>query len=288
MGISVSSQEPSPIPRKNSQNWQSCSTKTDKNGNTHQYCSQKEPLLIKVAESQGTYPDANKQGQNVYQKSSGKNIIDIISIALTAIATVAIAIFTLFLVCYNKKMWKTTIQSVNATKEAAEAAKSSVDNISKIERAYIFTTVEQHPNTCEPIHGVDGFKGIYAFNATVKLWNLGRTPAVITKIHAVISLGEAIIPEIKESEIPPGIVVGSDTWKNLPTVSYHINEAEKQNIHSRERIAYCCGRIEYQDVFRKRWVRGFCWEYSQHDSRPTEPWIISERYKDYNYEDEIK
>jgi hypothetical protein len=182
-----------------------------------------------------------------------------------------------------------TERSANAALSAANAAKRSAETLPAVERAYIFVTVEyQHDtyrndNTFEPIHGVNGFQGNYLCKADVQLWNCGRTPAVITKIRAVISLEKAIIPEIEEVEIPLGIVIGSDKSKTIP-VSIHINDMERKNIINWNTIAYCCGRIEYQDVFRGKYTRGFCWEYRLHSSRPTEPWVISNTYRELNYE----
>ncbi len=63
---------------------------------------------------------------------------------ITTIATAIIAVFTICLWWSTTKLWKTTTDAANATKR-------SVDNISKIERAYIFVTVEQHPKTCDPV-----------------------------------------------------------------------------------------------------------------------------------------
>lgn len=292
VGINLYSQEPSIAPSKNTQIQQDKRRAVNKKANAQQKTTSKPiPSAVTPITNQ---TNQNTDGGNAKGDDNAKtNRMIAWFTGVLALAAI-VQLFTTLVqlrrlrqsVNATKDATSATERSANATLAAAHATKRSVDNISRIERAYIFTTVGQHPSTCEPVHGVDGFKGIYAFNATVTLWNVGRTPAIITKIRAVISLGKAIIPEIKESEIPSGIVVGSDKWKNLPTVSFHINEMERQNIYNRNIVAYCCGRIEYEDVFRDKYIRGFCWEYSPHDSRPSEPWIISHRYKDLNYEKE--
>jgi len=225
-----------------------------------------------------------------------------------------LAIFSGFLVYFNYRLWLTTRdlwttsegqrkamndqvtelrKSVKATQDAANAAKAGAATLPAVERAYVFVTVEyQHDkygndNSFEMIHGANGFQGNYLLKATVQLWNYGRTPAVITKIRAVISLEKAIIPEIEEVEIPLGIVIGSDKSKPIP-VSFNINEMDKKNIMNWNTPAYACGRVEYQDVFGGKYTRGFCWEYRPHDSRPREPWVICNTYKELNYEETKK
>jgi hypothetical protein len=304
MGISVYSQEPSqnpPKPITHSENPSEGINNRSKADNNNTYDS---ASFHKTPDTPPDYKDANGNATKQDHKTDTNQGIlwATIAIAFFALCQVVAMIFQYIAMSNQVKELR---ESVEATKEmvgisnqslftsgnqshhmaiAAQAAKRSADNVSKIERAYVFTTVEQHPNTCYPFHGGSGHEGIYVFNATVKMWNLGRTPAVITKIRAVITLEKAIIPEIDEFEIPSGIVIGSDGWKNIPTVSTHINETERGNIYDGNIIAYCCGRIGYRDVFHGKYIRGFCWEYSPCDSRPTEPWIISDKYKDLNYE----
>jgi hypothetical protein len=256
--ISVYSQEPTPTPREDSQNWQSCSTKTDKNGNTHQYCTQKVPLLIKEVESKGTNPDANKQRQDVDQESSTKKIIDIVSIAFTAISTLAIAIFTLFLVCYNKKMWKTTIRSVEATEIAAKAAKESAEALPAIERAYVFVEVEYGCKNPKP-HDVDYFaNALYGkfrdFNFQVILHNHGKTPAIVSHVRYSIIKSDRV-PKTEADLIgseyrnfEPCIIIESG-GVYCKEINHELAEEEWKQIWGKNKLVLCLVQITYVDIF---------------------------------------
>jgi len=242
--------------------------------------SDQSPLIVKILPTIKNNVEAENETKEKEEKATNdKRIIQITGI-LAVIGFLQLIVFGL--------QARRLRQTVEVTKEAANATTNSVANISKIERAYVFVTVEQHPQALEPIYEIDGYKGYFVLNANVRCWNLGRTPAVITKIRAIISFGKAIIPEIEESDIPSGIVVGSDKWKNITAISPRFNDIERQNIYNLNTIAYCCGRIEYQDVFYGKYIRGFCWEFGAPISRPNEPWIISAKYKDLNYEKEQK
>lgn len=279
VGISVYSQEPPPTPPILSQPQQNKTKPQQTKSNHKERGSDDFPLVVKIIGTNTPQPKESNYTKNTNENTTTNWLLVFFNGLL--------AFFTFGLYKYNRKMWKSTDIAANAAQQAAESTKNSVDNISKIERAYIFVTVEKDIETFKLVYDDnDGFKGNYLFKATVKLWNLGRTPAVITKIRAVISLEKAEIPEIEESEIPSGIVVGSDKSKDI-TAFKHINDIDRQNIINWNTPAYCCGRIEYQDVFHGKWVRGFCWEYKPHSSRPTEPWVISNN-KELNYEKKQK
>ena len=237
-GANVYSQEPTPTPRKDGQNWQNCSTKTNENGNTDQYCTQKEPLLIKIFGSEGTNPNADKQRQDIDQKSSTKHIIDLVSIAITAIATVVVAFFTGLLWYYNKKLWKTAAQS-------AEAAKKAADALPIIERAYIFI------ETCGP----NSFVG-NNFTIGAKISNFGKTPAILIKIDAAYIWEEQYpikFPEFncRVSDDVSLIAPEKPQVVYIKTPYIPIGKLGK---------AFCCGLIEYEDIWKVRHETGFCWE----------------------------
>jgi hypothetical protein len=115
------------------------------------------------------------------------------------------------------------------------------------------------------------------------IWNYGKTPAVINKIQGIVSLEQPVIPKIEDIENPPGIFLGSDHWVRIPAASKKINEHERQNIFQNNIAAYCCGRIEYQDVFGGDHTMGFCWELKRIDIVPGQKWVVSGKYKQLNY-----
>ena len=75
-------------------------------------------------------------------------------------------------------------QSVEATKEAAKAAKDSAGALPAIERAYIFVDMDGEVSrpTCKNIPG----KGNFYFTAPINLINVGKTPAILKKIYVGI------------------------------------------------------------------------------------------------------
>lgn len=254
--MNVYSQEPSPTPREVSQNWQDCTTNTDKNGNTLQHCTQKKPLLIETTDCKGTNPNTNKQAQDIDQNSSTKDFINIVSILLTAVATVAMAIFTYWLVHYNKKMWETTIRSVHATEKAAKAAQKSVDALTCAERAYVLVDVS-------PVEGMIPFNTpISDFGIPVMVSNVGRTPAILTKIYidAIwVEVYPCKYPELPY-QFPPGGAVLTAGEKQPYNIPVHVPKDILNKIILSELKLVCYGLIEYQDVWNDKHENGFCWE----------------------------
>lgn len=263
MVINSYSQEQSPTPREDSQNWQNCTTKTDKNGNTHQECTQKEPLLIKEVASKVSKPDTNKQRQNIDQSSSAKDFVNIVSILLTAIATIAVAIFTFLLARYNKKMWETTNKVAEATKDAAGASIESVKSLPTIERAYLFIDSIEWPKgeagfTLSEYNNLDLIKGM--------IKNVGRTPAILCNVSAKVSIKESEYPTREavrgKSEIvfPKGVIIKSDG-----TEIFSCGEVIGPSIMTESEFSQstilCYGYVIYEDIFGKSHETGFCYEF---------------------------
>ncbi|MGO9139163.1 MAG: hypothetical protein ACLP9S_13870 [Syntrophales bacterium] len=200
---------------------------------------------------------------------------------IQAIATIVICFITGFYAYYAKKQSKKMEETAEATQISADAAKRAADALPVTERAYVFVTIDTQK--IELVYDRDrGHEGLFDFGASIRIWNHGRTPAIINKIRGVISLEKATIPEIEEIEIPTGIVLGNDKWRPIP-VSRRINDNELKNIAALNTPTYCCGRVEYKDIFNGDHVTGFCWEYSPHDSHPLEDWVISAKYNELNY-----
>lgn len=272
--LSAYSQGPSPDPEEESQNWQDCTTKTDKNGNALQYCRKKTPLLIKVQESKVANSNTDKQAQNINQNSSTKDFINIVGILLTALATIAMAVFTFFLVCYNKKMWETTTRSVAVAKEAADAAKKSADILHVIEKAYVIVTVNI-PDYKKMELGSNG--------ADVFVCNCGRTPATIIKFSAIL-LGKDDPLSSEAYNILPGTELGSN--KDI-TIFTRLTVAETQRLEKAG--TYCHVILEYEDIFRQRYSKKATWEYKCSISCPEGYWEPCENNNlNYYTEDNTK
>ena len=78
-------------------------------------------------------------------------------------------------------------QSVEVTKEAADAAKKSADALSASERAYVFAEVEYGCKNPKP-HDVDYFANAFYgkfrdFDLQIILHNHGKTPAIVSHVR---------------------------------------------------------------------------------------------------------
>lgn len=174
-----------------------------------------------------------------------------------------IALFTLVLALAAVAQFFTTLiqlrrlrQTVDATKEAAKAAKKAAEALPNIERAYIFV------DSCM-VDGMIPFNTeISDFNILVELSNIGRTPAVLTKLNCDVVWG--IGYPIKYSEhggkVPHGWASLAAGEKMKYKIPIHIPRDILSKIILHELKLVCYGLIEYQDVWRDRHETGFCWE----------------------------
>lgn len=278
--VYTQSQEPSPAPLKASKEQQNKPSPKQAESKDHQRGTDNLPFVVKIAK---TSPTAQKESDNT-KNSDNKSSSDwrkIIFDASLVIFNGLLAAFTLGLFISTRKMWKSTEKAANAAKDAAEA-------LPLVERAYVYENVQF--KKIEPIYSKDrGHEGNFYFSAEVLLYNFGKTPAVINRSQAIVSLKHPIIPQIEEIEIPSGIVLGSQTAGTpgtpMPVVSKIVNENEwKGDISLNKITAYCCGRIEYQDVFGRRWKTDFCWEFRRIDLDPGSgyEWVPSSKYKELN------
>ena len=185
-------------------------------------------------------------------------------------------IYTLWLMIFTGLLFVCNILLWISTKKAADAAKKAANAMPVVERAYVFVKVE-HARVIPS-------NGIITLTAYIMMENYGKTPAIINKIRGVISLNKAIIPEIEETEIPPGLVIGtgSDNFKR-EAISILLKADEWANVKMRGIPIYGCGRIEYEDIFHGTHITGFCWDFDPHDPPAEHQWVISSIYKDLNY-----
>ena len=111
-------------------------------------------------------------------------------VALTAVATAAIALFTWTLWQSSEKMWSVTKVSADAAVEAADAAIA-------VERARFFIVIEYH-NLTEVISNAES-RGVLAagenFSIRYRFQNYGKTPGIIKAltVNSMIAT-EAIEP----------------------------------------------------------------------------------------------
>lgn len=154
-------------------------------------------------------------------------------------------VFTGLLFVCNVFLWL-------CTKKAADAAQKAADALPTIERAYLFIEVGK------PEH-VDR----NTFNIPIKASNFGKTPAVVIKYDAAYVWGErcpSTFPHLK-GQLPDGVsVVASGEWNGVKITTGDIPPDVLGKIGRGEIKSFCCGRVEYHDVWKIRHETGFCWE----------------------------
>jgi hypothetical protein len=262
--INTFSQGPSPTPLKASGNNQEKSSTKEQGTASNHYISSIAPseidTNISAAKTQEhTNNDATKSDNKT--PSHWWTIIPTVVIAYFAIIQGIAMIFQYFAMQRQVLELKESIdiakEATKATKEAAEAAKKSAEALPNIERAYIFI------DSCI-VEGMIPFNTeISEFEISVKLSNIGRTPAILTRLNCDTVWG--IGYPIKYSEHDGTVVPHS--WASLAAgekmtykIPIHVPKDILSKVILRELKLVCYGLIEYQDVWRDRHETEFCWE----------------------------
>ena len=128
----------------------------------------------------------------------------------------------------------------------------------RIERAYVFVTVQD-----QQIWSHGDTKVSAERVAMVNFQNHGKTPAILTILRAYVDIFETPPIELVEAsliESPPGMVIQSGTGYPWPIPLGKISEAQWEKIMSGGNLKlYCCGLLEYKDIFECSHTTGFCW-----------------------------
>jgi hypothetical protein len=177
------------------------------------------------------------------------NFLESHSAAITAIATVFIATFTIALACSTKRLWK-------ATKDTAKAARDNAEALPAIERAYLFVDVELRQE-----------ERFHAREVIIKIYNGGKTPATNMRAYADVIESDTCPPiDIKETKrltLTEGDIISGDTTRIEPLAglsSWTIPDIER--LIKTETAFICYGRIDYKDVFERDHFTRFCWHHS--------------------------
>jgi hypothetical protein len=177
-------------------------------------------------------------------------------VALTAVATVAIALFTWTLWQSNEKMW-------TVTKVSAEAARNSADAAVAIERARFYIIVDKHNladivalvensgvNESRSIPGGDNICITYRFR------NYGKTPGIIRELIVDSMIAEDPVDPLAmftSTKDFPEYMIGTSGWTKVANHSPAVPPSASQ-IRSIGRNAtrlWFFGRLYYDDVFGK-------------------------------------
>lgn len=168
--------------------------------------------------------------------------------AWTAVGTVALAGVTTCLAVYTYKLFRATVNLERDAKDTAELTH-------KLERAYVFATVESKLITSD--------NGTANSTMTAVFFNHGRTPAMIKRIRVSWDL-KAEAPQklqdsqISELKIPDGLVIAAGKDRK-ESIAFNLPLATWQEISKRNVGLFCIGEIEYQDVLGKARLTSFCW-----------------------------
>ena len=255
MGINVYSQEPSPPiakgqvqPRKlKSESNASSNIKTkDNNNSTPKAVS---PINKMDTQSSNARPqNANKQDSNSKPCATKDDPI--------TTYTLWLMIFTGALVVCNILLWL-------YTKKAADAAKRSADSLPITERAYLFVDSIEWPK------GESGFTLSEYNNLTlikVMITNVGRTPAILYKVSAKVSIKESEYPTREavrgklEIVFPKGVIIKGDGTEKF-SCGEVIGPSKMTESEFSQSTILCYGYIIYEDVFGKSHETGFCYEF---------------------------
>jgi hypothetical protein len=159
-------------------------------------------------------------------------------------------------------------KATKANEIAANAAKDSADVLHVIEKAYVIVTVKNGKSEIFGDEIVD-----------VVIRNDGRTPATIIK-HNAILFGKEGSLDIEAHYIPTGTELGSNRKIIIPIFL----KKTKAQMASKEAIALCCYvSIEYEDIFKQRYIKKSVWEYESSLNCPAGRWNICDNKKLDNY-----
>lgn len=180
--------------------------------------------------------------------------------AVTAVATIFIAIFTVVLAVVTRRQAVITKDLVATTRNSAEA-------LPTLERAYLF--IEMAPYNTEILDRLRSDKQP-RIDYIVK--NYGKTPAVINEIFTrVISWHD--LPEVRYEGLPDvfrdavvaaGEVYPPDAKRGYwltQCLDHTLNASEIKDLKEGKSYLWFYGRVKYRDIFSRQRETGFLWRY---------------------------
>jgi hypothetical protein len=172
-----------------------------------------------------------------------------------------------------------TFEQTGAIRVSAKAAEKSAliaeRAMTELESAYVFVAIEHAgPNPGEPIIASNSpgqISLLYDFPILVRLYNHGKSPAILRGLRAHSATAESPPQElmvVSEAQIrlPDGLVVGPDKPLDR-TIDHRMTLEEWGSVVAGIQRIYCYGLIEYSDVLGSRRETGFCWHFERHEIR---------------------
>jgi hypothetical protein len=130
-------------------------------------------------------------------------------------------------------------------------------DLKKLERAYVFVTVERT--------GFSGSadQGNLTINTKTHFHNHGKTPAILKSLRHYAVYREEAPTELKDHpnanrELPQGLVIGHDkTWERV--IREKLTLEEFSSLTDIVQHLYIVGVLRYEDVMGGKHEVGFCW-----------------------------
>jgi hypothetical protein len=208
------------------------------NSNEIQRGTEQSPFVVKTLQAQNSKEETERNAEDKKGEKEDRRNLNLLTLCLAVIGTFQLVVFAYQAVCLRN--------TIKATEKAAKAAQDSADALSKIEKAYIFISVE--------------FKH---FDIFIKLTNHGKTPAILTKAHGSWVSQKTCPSKIDRrinADIPDGIVIsGSKPYSiRIPPA---IDAMDCRAFKDSGDILFCYGLVEYKDVLGNSRETGFCWQH---------------------------
>jgi len=167
-----------------------------------------------------------------------------------------IAIFTLALVIVGALQAYFLRRTIKATEIAANAAQKSADVLPALERAYLFTIMEDHDF---PTRNSRSFFDTSTLRYRFK--NYGRTPATLRGINTEIIISQEMPKLLKVEQTNMGAIVGQEKISNTFTAFFQITDEIITSLTKENKALYFNGCVAYEDIFGELQTRNFCRKY---------------------------
>lgn len=176
---------------------------------------------------------------------------------ITALATIAIAWFTWTLYQSSEKMWRVNRQTTFAAIHSAQAAKKAVEYAPRVERAYLFLSldVKSRIEIWQP--HVDDTRSYIEFGFK----NHGKTPAVVEELHVTAMFWAESWPAMEIAEklvIQRGWVISAGETQGEYKTEFSLHDSAVERARKREGYILFWGKVVYRDVFKEVHESGWC------------------------------
>ena len=262
ISLAAALEPPIPSGGKGVQKQDGKTSESAKNSPEKQRGTATDPIFIKSLPGEEREADARHKEYEHHEKPTIER--------LTGWGTLALAIFTFLLFAFTAALWWVTLQlsrdakkvserqaketkdSLDVSRQAANAATKAVEHSEKELRAYIFVAPE----------GAAGLDKDGCFFATFSFVNYGKTPATKVRCTMLSNLYEfpltseleTIVHSADASNAPLG---AGDGGKQFPTFPHPLKDVEQEAILAGTAALYFWGEVAYLDIFGKQQATQF-------------------------------